>query len=258
MPKFQAIINTLSVVFMLFINYYSQTGKLNNRTIGELSDQYQNLFTPAGYAFSIWGIIFIGLIAYVVNQLRLAFSGKNIEAYQQTGYWLALVNLGNAAWVVAWIYEYTGLSVLIMLFIITGLLVIVVRTNMERWDAPLKIIAFVWWPICLYAGWISVATIANIAAYLSKLSWNGGFLSDGMWTVVMIAIAVGVNTFMIWNRSMREFALVGIWALMAIYVRHLQEIEYIAYVALAGAIIILVNVSVHGYRNRATNPFLKW
>ena len=258
MAKIQAIINSLSVVLVLFVNYYSQTGKLNNKTVGELSDQYQNLFTPAGYAFSIWGVIFLGLIVYVVNQLILSFSGKNLTHYRQTGYWFALVNLGNAAWVVAWLYEFTGLSVLIMLFILSGLLIIVVRTNMERWDAPLKTIAFVWWPICLYAGWISVATIANVASYLSKRNWEGGLLSEEMWTVVMIAIATVVNTFMIWNRNMREFALVGIWALFAIYIRHLQEIEYIAYTALIGSIFLMVNVSIHGYRNRATNPFFKW
>jgi hypothetical protein len=128
---------------------------------------------------------------------------------------------------------------------------------MERWDAPFKIIAFVWWPICIYAGWISVATIANVAAYLSKLNWDGGFMSEESWTIAMVLIAIMVNTFIIWNRNMREFALVGVWALLAIYVRHQDAYVAIAFTALLGAIFLLINVGVHGYRNRATNPFLK-
>ncbi|HAJ82648.1 MAG TPA: hypothetical protein DCO64_09405, partial [Zunongwangia profunda] len=61
-------------------------------------------------------------------------------------------------WVIVWLYEYTGLSIFLMLLILFSLIKIILNTNMERWDAPLKIIAFSWWPICLYSGWIAVAT----------------------------------------------------------------------------------------------------
>ncbi|MEQ8469708.1 MAG: hypothetical protein RIC35_00905, partial [Marinoscillum sp.] len=121
-----AIINTISVVVVLVVNYLSQIGAFNDRTVGELSEEYNNLFTPAGYAFSIWGLIFLGLIAYVAYQLLVVFKyKKEIMEYRQTSYWFAMVNFANAGWVLAWLYEYTGLSVLIMLLILTGLVVIV-------------------------------------------------------------------------------------------------------------------------------------
>ncbi|TRX54806.1 tryptophan-rich sensory protein [Fulvivirga sp. M361] len=256
--KWQAILNTLSVGVVLTVNYYSQTGKINQQTIGELSARYDNLFTPAGYAFAIWGIIFLGLITYVIYQWIIVLElHKEVAEYKNAGYWFTYVNLANASWVVAWLYEYTGLSVVLMLFMLFGLLTIVIKTNMERWDAPLTIIAFVWWPICLYAGWISVATIANIAAYLSKLQWNGGFLSEEQWTIAMILVAAVINCFMIWSRNMREFALVGVWALVAIYIRHQETYPLIAWTAIFMAVFLLINISIHGYQNRSTNPFKK-
>ena len=253
-----AVLNLLSVVIVIGVNYISQALRLNNTTIGELSAEYDNLFTPASYAFVIWGIIFIGLFAYAIFQVRRAFfSTKESDFIQQTGYWFITTNLLNAAWVFAFVYDFTGLSVLIMFGILFSLIKIILNTNMERWDAPIATIAFAWWPMCIYSGWIAVATIANISAYLSKLGWDGIPLSEIGWTIIMIGIAVILNLVIIWKRNMREFALVGIWALFAIYIRHKDSLETIAYSALIGSLILLVAISIHGFKNRDTNPFIK-
>tara|TARA_R110001632_G_scaffold10350_12_gene38478 strand:+ start:86 stop:499 length:414 start_codon:yes stop_codon:yes gene_type:complete len=128
---------------------------------------------------------------------------------------------------------------------------------MERWDAPITVIAFIWWPICFYSGWISVATIANISAFLSKLDWNGGVLSEQAWTINMIVAATVINLLMIWKRNMREFALVGIWALFAIYVRHNESNIYIAYAAMTGTVILFIAIAFHALKNRETSPVKK-
>ncbi len=257
MKKF-AILNLLSVVFVIAVNYASQALRLNDTTIGELSAKYDNLFTPAPYAFAIWGIIFIGLFAYAIFQVRRAFfSDKKSVFIQQTGYWFLTANLLNAAWVFAFVYDYTDLSVIIMFGILFSLIKIILNTDMERWDAPFATIAFVWWPICIYSGWIAVATIANISAYLTKLGWDGTPLTESGWTILMIGIAMLLNLLMIWKRNMREFAGVGVWALFAIYIRHKDSFELIAYCALIGSLVLLVAIMVHGYKNRDTNPFIK-
>ena len=126
---------------------------------------------------------------------------------------------------------------------------------MERWRAPAKTIVFGWWPISIFAGWIAVATIANIAAYLSKLGWEGGPLSAITWTLVMIVIATLLNLILIFTRGMREFALVGVWALFAIYVRHQNSYETIAMTALVAAVVIFMSVFSHAFINRRINPF---
>lgn len=257
MKKLYAVLNLLVILAVIFWNYWSNTGGINGKTVGELSSEYFNLFTPAGYAFSIWGVIFIGLIVLGVSQVKLAFSNAgHSESILQIGPWLIIANVGNAAWLWFWLNEQTGISVIVMLVILFSLIQIILRLNMERWDAPLKVIATVWWPICAYSGWIAVATIANIAAYLSKIEWEV-FFSAEQWTVIMISIAGLLNLFMIYTRNMREFALVGVWAITAIAVRHWNEIPLLQWTSVSWVVILLIAVSVHGYKNRKTNPFKK-
>lgn len=258
MKKRLALLNLCSVILVIGVNYISQSVRLNNTTIGEISARYDNLFTPASYTFAIWGLIFLGLLAYAIFQVRRAFfSQKESSFIKQTGYWFAIANLLNSVWVVAFVYDYTGLSVLIMFGILFSLLKIVLNTNMERWDAPIEVLAFVWWPICLYSGWISVATIANISAYLTKIGWDGIFLSDQRWTIIMIIVATALNVAVVVTRNMREFAAVGIWALIGIFVRHMDTEVKIAYAAIVGAITIFIVTAIHAYQNRKTNPLYK-
>ena len=258
MKKKLSVLNLASVILVIAVNYISQAFSLNDTTIGEMSAQYENLFTPAGYAFAIWGVIFLGLLAYGIFQVRRAFfSDKPSDFIEQTGYWFFLANILNCFWVFAFMYNYTGVSVIIMFGILLSLIKIILNTNMERWDAPIEILVFVWWPICLYSGWISVATIANISAYLSKLDWNGGILTEQAWTINMIVAATFINLLMIWKRNMREFALVGVWALFAIFIRHNGSNIYIAYSAITGAIILLIAAAIHGIKNHETSPLKK-
>src|SRR5690606_22715698 len=250
--------NILSLALVLFINYYAQAFGINGNTISEVSNEYNNLFTPASYAFSIWGLIYVGLITYVVFQVRrVYFSSGPAEFVKQTGYDFAIANIGNAAWVVAWLYNYTLLSVLIMCIILISLIRIILKSNMERWDAPVKIIAFTWWPVCLYSGWITVALIANVSAYLTKIGWDRMGISEVIWAIILIVVIVAINLLMITRRSMREFALVGAWGLVAIYVRQKDEISTLAITALAGAVILVGAATYQAYLNRKTNPFLK-
>ena len=239
MKKRLSILNLSSVILVILINYASQSLRFNETTIGEVSNTYFNLFTPAGYAFAIWGLIFIALIAYGIFQIRLAYNNENSNPLiEQTSYWFIAANLLNCMWVFAFSFDYTGLSVLIMLGILICLLQIIVKTNMNQKPTTRSIKLFGWLPIGMYSGWISVATIANIAAYFSKLNWNGAPFSEVQWTIIMIVIATIVNVYMLWKRNSYVFAMVGVWALVAIYVRHSSEINPIATVALICAILL--------------------
>ena len=257
MKKRLSVLNLASVILVIAINYATQALRVNETTVGEVSNKYFNLFTPASYAFAIWGLIFLALIAYGVYQVKMAFfSNKPSTFIEKTGYWFVLTNLLNCVWVFVFTYDYTGLSVLVMLGILLSLLQIVRNTNMNCEPASRSTILFGWLPIGIYSGWIAVATIANVAAYLSKLNWDGAFFSEQQWTVIMIGIATIVNIFMVWKRNMREFALVGIWALIAIYARHTGHIDVLANMALTCSVIIVIVVVVHFIQTRKLNPFL--
>ncbi len=99
-------LNLISVFIAVGINYYSQIYKINGNTVGSLSNEYKNLFTPAGYAFSIWGLIFISLFIFAGYQVYQTFIRKNtMDFISQSGYWFMIANLGNALWVIVWLNE---------------------------------------------------------------------------------------------------------------------------------------------------------
>lgn len=254
-----SILNLISVLFAIGINYYSQIYKINGNTVSDISQKYNDLFTPAGYAFSIWGLIFIGILIFAGYLVYRTFSQKQpMDFITQIGGWFALINLANGLWIIAWLYEYMLVSVVLMLLMLISFIKIILNTNMERWHAPAKTIVFAWWPVSIYAGWITVATIANITAWLTKIGWDGGFIGEFWWTIIMIVAATFINLLIIYKRNMREFAMVGVWALVAIHIRHHYDMLMIAIPAMFGALLILVYVLNQGYRNRKTNPVLKY
>ncbi len=253
--KIYAIINLIVLLAVIFWNYWVNSEGLNGNTVSSLSDEYQNLFTPASYAFSIWGLIFFSLFAQAVFFISRAFSPtKDSDFLTQIGPYLIMANIGNGLWLYMWLMENTGLSVVVMLGILASLVIVILNTNMERWNAPRPIIFWLWWPIALYSGWIAVATIANISAYLAKKGWSAD-ATEISWTIAMIVAAVLLNLFMIVTRNLREFASVGIWALVAIAVRHWGNIPVLQWTALGGAIILFLAAGYHGYLNRKTAPF---
>lgn len=257
MKIFYALSNFLIIIALIAWNYAANALGINGNTIGSLSREYENLFTPAGYAFSIWGPIYLGLVAFGIYQLKKVFIDKQDDGIvMQMGPWLIIANLANAAWVWCWLNEYTGLSVVFMILVLVSLILVILRLNMERWDAPVRIILWVWWPICLYSGWIAVATIANFAAWLTKIGWQSPF-TDITWTTIIIILAALLNLFMVKTRNMREFALVGVWALVAISVRHWDSIFLLQWTALVSALVIMIFISIHGYRNRKTGIYAK-
>jgi hypothetical protein len=170
---------------------------------------------------------------------------------------LAIANIANGIWLWFWLQEQLAMSVMIMILILISLVIIIIRLRMERWDAPIGVIVFVWWPISIYSAWISVALIANVSAWLSSLKWAGGIFSEVQWTLIMICLAGLLNLFMIYTRNMREFAGVGVWALVAIAVRHWGSIASIQWIALLWAFILFIAIAYHGYINRATSPINK-
>ncbi len=254
--KIYAVLNLLVILLVIIWNYAANALGINGNTVGSLSDTYANLFTPADYAFSIWGVIYAGLIAFGIFGVVRAFSSKDDQFISGVGPWLIITNIANAAWLGLWLTEHIGWSVVAMAVILVALVVTINRLDMERWDAPLPVIAFVWWPISAYSGWIAVASIANVSAWLTTTGWDL-WLSEVTWTVIMIIVATLVNLFMIANRHMREFAAVGIWALIAIAVRHGESEPEIQYAAIAGAIILAAAIGLHAYKFRDTLPFIR-
>ncbi len=210
---------------------------------------------PAANIIATIAVNYLALGAFVIFQARANEEAKELAA--RIGGWFLLSCIANSCWVIAWMYDQTGLSVLIMLVLLFSLLKIILRTDMELTDPPLRTIAFVWWPFCLYSGWITVAFFANVSAWLVKIQWDGFGLSSTTWAIIMAIVAGAIYLFMTWRRNMREYALVGAFALIAVALADRDRAPAATTTAFIVAGILFLSSSIHGYRNRAYSPFRK-
>ncbi|MEO9022068.1 MAG: hypothetical protein ABI237_00235 [Ginsengibacter sp.] len=262
MKKTLQIANGIALIATIVINYLSNTGIFNSNTVANVSDKYHNYFTPAGYAFSIWGLIYLGLLGFVFYTGSSLFKknanhdGLGNDVVLKIGWWFVISCIGNSLWIIAWLYGYIGITVILMLIVLFSLLKIIVNTRMELDFHPVKKYLFIFWPFAIYTGWISVALIADIAAWLTKINWDGWGISQIAWTIIITIVAGLINVFMIWKRNLREYALVGVWALVAIAVANRGGVQSIVYSSLIVAVIIFINISIHAFKNRGNHGLL--
>ena len=220
-PRNLQIANIFGLILVLVMNTLAITLPIGGRTTGEISDLYPNLFVPAGYAFSIWSLIYILLITFVVLQAKGLFSSASAPGYvSQIGGWFFISCLANASWILAWHYLLVPVSLLLMLGILVSLIMIYLRLNINyfRSEVPL----FVRLPFSVYLGWITVATVANFTALLVSINWSGWGLSEVTWTIAMISVATLLGLWMLWQRLDLAYMGVLIWAFYAIAIKRLQ------------------------------------
>lgn len=242
------LINALTLAGMLVVNALANALPLNGKNTGEISDSYPVLFTPAGYVFSIWGLIYIALIGFAVFQALPAQRAN--ERINRIGGWFALSNVLNMAWLFAWHWEVLWLSVVFMVGLLACLLVIYTRLEigLHARTSPMEQ-TMVDFPFSLYLGWISVATIANVSAALYAGGWNGFGLAPQVWTVIMIIVAAVLGLLMIQRRNALAYPAVLIWALIGIRVRPDQN-ETVGTAAAAAAFLILLYLTFRLLRER--------
>ncbi len=237
MNKILALLNIITVLAIIYWNYYTVAVGFNGNDVGSLSDKFGNLFTPASYAFSIWGLIFLGLITITGYMVKTAWSEDKDQSWiPKIGFGLLLANIGNGLWTWAWLSEMTGLSVCIMIVILISLLYTlnqVIQLPVHRWLVRL--------PIALYAGWISVAIIANVSAHLNRSDWHP-LLGEINWTLLMIVIATIANIYVVRLKGVKAYGAVGAWALLAVSLRHWDLIPIIQWTSLACFVAIVLSI----------------
>ena len=212
------ILNAVAVAATIVVNGLANALPLNNQTTADISDRFDVLFTPAGYVFSIWGLIYLGLIAFAVFQVLPAQRASLRLA--RIGPWFLVASLANIAWIFLWHYERFGWTVPVMLALLGSLLAIYLRLDVGRGAVPPRERWTVDHPFSLYLGWITVATIANIAALLTYAGWTGWGVSPQTWTVIMIGAAAALACLLTLTRRDVVFPLVVIWALAGIAIKN--------------------------------------
>jgi translocator protein len=206
--------NVVAVLAVIVVNGLANALPLNGRSTGSISDSFQVFFVPAGYVFSIWGLIYLGLIAFVVYQALP--SQREAPRLLRVGYWFAGSCLANIAWLFCWHALQFPLTVLLMLALLLSLIVIYLRLEIGRSTATRAETWCVRVPFSIYLGWITVATVANVTVLLTYWHWSGWGLRPELWAVFMLLAATAIAAVMSLTRGDVAYVLVLVWAFVGI------------------------------------------
>jgi hypothetical protein len=213
------ILAAVAYIAMVAVNFLANGLPINNRSTGEISDAYPNLFAPAGLAFSIWGLIYLLLGGYVVYQFTKSGQQKE-ELLKKVNLFFIATSIANISWIFSWHYDFIGLSVLIM----AGLLVLLVKIadilRAEQLTKQEKL--FIRTPFSIYFGWITVAAIANITVFLVSIGWNGFGIADQIWTSIILLAGALIGILRMRKDKNIAYGLVLIWAYLGILLKHLS------------------------------------
>lgn len=230
----------LATLLTLVMNYLSNALPLFGNSNGQVSDSLPNAFTPAGLTFAIWGVIFLGLAAFAVYQ---ALPGQQGARYDALFWPYLLANLLNVGWLLTFQSLHFGLSVLIMLTLLASLIWLYARLrnlDLKRGEALALGL-----PTSLYLGWIAVATIANITAWLVSLGYTNGLLglSGPVWSALLVIVASLMGAFLL--RANRDLAVSGVilWAYYGVYLARPEATTVLIGLVL-GVLILLAAVFV--------------
>jgi len=249
----RSIVVVAALVGMIVVNGLANSLPLNGQTTGEVSDAFDIRFVPAGYVFSIWGLIYLALIAFTVNLVRPSVGAR--PWVDRVGLLFAASSVTNAAWLFAWHYERFVLSEVLMLCLLALLITIYLvldvgragRSAGQRWlvEAPMQ----------LYLGWITVATVANTSSTLQHVGWGGWGVSDEIWAALLLAVCVVLAVAIAVTRRDAIFNGVLAWASAGIAVAQADAplVRTAAWIV-CGIAVVLVVVSGIGRLRAAGGP----
>jgi len=228
----------LAVIATIVVNGLANALPLNGQTTGEISDRFKVFFVPAGYVFSIWGLIYLGFVAYAVYQVLPA--QRENARLERIGYLFAVSCLANIAWIFLWHYEVFVGTIVAMLALLGLLIAIYLRLGIGRAQVSRAERWLVHLPFSIYLGWITVATIANVTSLLDYLGWGGWGIAGAWWAVIMLVAATAITALMSLTRGDAAYVLVVIWAFVGIAVKHADT----AVVSIPAALLVVVLAAV--------------
>jgi benzodiazapine receptor len=207
----------VAVIATIVVNGLANALPLNGLTTGEISDRFQVYFVPAGYVFSIWGVIYLALIGFAIYQLLPA--QRENPRLLRVGYLFAASCAANVAWLFLWHYEQFELTVVAMTALLLLLIAIYLRLGIGRTAVPAAERWLVQVPFSIYLGWITVATVANVTSLLDYLNWGGWGISPEVWAVIILVVAGAIAAAVSLTRGDVAYMLVILWAFAGIAVK---------------------------------------
>jgi benzodiazapine receptor len=247
--------NIIAFIITLIVNGLSNTTLIGGRTTAEVSNSYPTLITPAGYVFAIWGIVYVLLGVFLVYQALPSQKDKPFQ--KQINGLFILISVFNVVWLFFWQNELLTISVWVIFAFLASLIAIYLRLNIGRSTVSLKEKLCVHLPFSVYLGWVTIATIANIAVTLVSLGWDGFGLSLQTWAILVLAIALIIDLVVLATRRDIAYSLVFIWALAGIAVNQTANPSIVLTAEVAVAFIaVALPITLAFSRRRKNNKGL--
>jgi hypothetical protein len=232
--KIRQILVPIATIGVIFVNYLAGTGRINNVTPEVISDKYPTIITPAGYAFAIWSLIYVGMIGFSIYQLLPSQTDNPRFRAIRTVYLLNCV--ANCAWIYLWHYEMI-IAALGVIFLLLATLVYInlhvkdTENTAEIWLAKI--------PFSIYFGWVTVASILNATIALVYLGVSTSDFTAQVLGAGLIVIAVVLGILMRFKLKLTAYPIAVAWALTAIAVAHGGKTILVVTSAI-GVIILLI------------------
>jgi translocator protein len=242
-PHFLKYSNIIAFILMLVVNGLAgSTALIGGKLTAQISDANPTLITPAGYVFSIWGIIYILLGIFVVYQALPSKQGSDFQ--KRISVLFIISSLANIIWLFLWQFEYLVASVGLMFLLLASLIMIYLRLDIGKTKVSMNERLAVHLPFSVYLGWITIATIANIASTLVSVNWDGAGIAPLTWTTLIVIVALLITLVVVATRKDIAYALVVIWALVGIGAKQIQNPEIVTLTQLSALIIAIFLVAV--------------
>jgi hypothetical protein len=231
------VVTILTFVVTLTINALANILPINGLLTAEISDRFKVFVTPANYVFGIWGLIYVGQLAFTLDQARPGRAAA--AAFRRLGYLPALAAALNSAWLLLWQYEVFALTVPVMVALLVTL--IVIHRRLRALDAAGGLDRLARWTtrvgFSVYLGWITVATIVNIAAMLDWAGASPVFTPGDLWAAVVLVVGIAITTAFVVRERDSAYGLVITWAYAGIAVKEAGVTAVVA-TAVAGAALL--------------------
>jgi hypothetical protein len=226
-----------SLILTLAVNFLANALPLNGLSTGEISDSFPILFVPAGYVFSIWGLIYLGLSAFAIYSVtKPGLADPRVDAVAG---WVTAANVFNLVWIFLWHYQQFPLTLIAIAGLLVSLIAIYLKLGIGKgkrdWQSKLLVDT----PFSIYLGWATVAVVANISQVLYYLGWRGAPLTEALWAAILLAVATLLGVLMIFLRKEVAYPLVLVWAFVGIWVKQAAT-PLVATTALVAAILLAV------------------
>ncbi len=245
--RLRQLLIAASFAFAIVVNAAASLLPLNGVNTAQIADQWRVFVQPAGYVFSIWSLIYIGQLGFVLHTLRP--SRREDPLLRRIGLWPVVIATLNGVWIFFWHWEIYPLTLVTMVALLLSLIVLYLHAGFDGTARPggLPLRSAERWlvqvPFSIYLGWITVATIANVAIVGQ---WAGAptfGIPPELIAAIVLAVGLGIAATVMLRNADVAYGAVIVWAYLGIVIKVAGVLPVAAVAAVSSLIVVCLIVA---------------